>query len=97
MVLWIILGVVAYLALGVFTGIRFLIGRGREMCNVWEKTISERNFDTEDELAAFCLIFIWPAIWIGFAAVGLITAIEHYIVVPMVNKERTGNQNEDKV
>ena len=68
------------------------------MKNCWENTITEKHFETDDELAAFAIIFIWPIIWLGVFAVGLITGIEHYIVVPIVNKDnKKGEQDESKV
>lgn len=87
MITWILIGVVAYLALGLLTAIRFLVNRGRYMLNLWEKSITEKNFDEEDELFAFCVIFLWPPVWIFVGAVKLVTAIERYIVVPIVNKK----------
>ena len=90
--IYILLGAAVYILLGLFTAIRFLVNRGKEMKNCWEKTITEKHFDTDDELAAFAIIFIWPIIWLCVFAVGLITGIEHYIVVPIVNKD---NKEED--
>ena len=87
MIKWILIGVVAYLAIGLFTAIKFLVNRGRSMLGFWEKSITEKNFDEEDELFAFCVIFLWPPVWIFIGAVKLMTAIERYIVVPIVNKK----------
>ena len=87
MITWILIGVVAYLALGLLTAIRFLVNRGRSMLGFWEKSITEKNFSEDDELFAFCVIFLWPPVWLFIGAVKLITAIERYIVVPIVNKK----------
>ena len=81
-----LIGIAVYILLGLFTAVRFLICRGKQMKNCWENTITEKHFDTDDELAAFGIIFIWPIVWLGVFAVGLITVIERCIVVPIVNK-----------
>lgn len=86
--MWVLLGVVIYIVLGLLTSVRYLINRGREIADFWEvKTLKEENFDEDDKLFALALIIIWPIMWIFFAAVKLVTFLECYIVIPMVNGE----------
>jgi len=87
MITWIILGVVAYLAIGIFTGIRFLIERGKDITNYWRGRIDASAFDTEDELMTVAIILLWPGVWLMLAGAKFIFSIEKYIVVPAVNKK----------
>ena len=86
--MWVLLGTVIYIVLGLLTSVRCLINRGREIATFWEgKPIKEENFDEDDRLFALALIIIWPIMWIFFAAVKLVTFLECYIVIPVVNGE----------
>lgn len=82
----IVLGVVAYLAIGIFTGIVFLVARGKDVANIWRGRIDMTAFDEEDELLAVIIILFWPVIWLLFSVAKFIISIEKYIVVPIVNK-----------
>lgn len=86
MALWITLGVVAYLAIGILTGIRFLIARGKDLTSYWKGRIDVTAFDAEDELLTVAIILVWPGVWLLFAVAKFIISIEKYIVVPAVNK-----------
>ena len=87
MITWITIGIVAYLAIGLLTGINYLINRGREMSRWYQIKITENHFDTEDEVFAIAVVLIWPIVWIICAVCRVTVAIERYIVIPAVNKK----------
>ena len=86
MALRIVLGVVAYLAVGILTGIVFLVARGKDVADIWRGRIDVTAFDEEDALLVGIIILFWPAIWLLFSVAKFIISIEKYIVVPAVNK-----------
>ena len=82
----IVLGAVAYLAIGILTGIVFLVARGKDVANIWRGRIDVTAFDEEDELLAVIIILFWPVFWLLFSVAKFIISIEKYVVVPAVNK-----------
>lgn len=95
MITWLIIGIVAYLAIGLLTGIHYLINRGREMSRWYQVKITENHFDAEDEVFAIAVVLIWPIVWMAFAVCRVIVAIERYIVVPIVNKKRNQHEKQE--
>lgn len=93
MITWILIGVVAYLAIGLLTGIHYLINRGREMSRWYQIKITENHFDAEDDVSAIAIALLWPIVWVVFAVCRVIVAIERYIVVPIVNKKNKEKEN----
>lgn len=95
MITWIIIGIVAYLAIGLLTGIHYLINRGREMSRWYQVKITENHFDADDEIFAIAIVLIWPIIWMMVAVCRVTVAIERYIVVPAVNKKRNQHEKQE--
>lgn len=93
MITWMIIGIVAYLAIGLLTGIHYLINRGREMRRQYQIKITENHFDADDEIFAIAIVLIWPIIWMMVAVCRVTVAIERYIVVPAVNKKNKEREN----
>lgn len=93
MITWMIIGIVAYLAIGLLTGIHYLINRGREMRRQYQIKITENHFDADDEIFAIAIVLIWPIIWMMVAVCRVTVAIERYIFVPAVNKKNKEREN----
>ena len=93
MITWLIIGIVAYLAIGLLTGIHYLINRGREMKRQYQIKITENHFDAYDEVFAIAVVLFWPGVWVIFAVCRVTVAIERYIVVPIVNKKNKEREN----
>lgn len=95
MITWITIGIVAYLAIGLLTGIHYLINRGKEMRRQYQIKITENHFDAYDEVFAIAVVLFWPGVWVIFAVCRVTVAIERYIVVPIVNKKRNQHEKQE--
>lgn len=88
MTLPLLIGIAVYIALGLFTGINYLIWAGKERAsNLGAERIDRTYFDAEDGLFAMGVVVIWPVLWVALAGCKFVQLIERCIVIPIVNKE----------
>ena len=87
MTLPLLIGIAVYIALGLFTGINYLIWAGKERARtLGAKSIDRTYFDAEDGLFALGVVVIWPVLWVALAGCRVVQLIERCIVIPIVNK-----------